>query len=90
MEILNLDDYLVDLSTKDAIDAHTYNKESDDEGNIGVLSLGPGSRFSPTRKEMLMLKLDVGVCAVVAKSFPLFPLQHSTRIYCGLELNVVL
>jgi hypothetical protein len=54
MEILNLDDYLVDLSTKDAIDAHTYNKESDDEGNIGVLSLGPGSRFSPTRKEMLM------------------------------------
>lgn len=90
MEILNLDDYLVDLSTKDVIDVHTYNKESDDEGNIGVLSLGPGSRFSPTRKEMLMLKLDVGVCAVVAKSFPLFPSQHSTRIHCGLELNVVL
>jgi hypothetical protein len=33
MERLNLDDYLVYLSTKDIIDAHTYDKEPDDEGN---------------------------------------------------------
>jgi hypothetical protein len=33
MERLNLDNYLVYLSTKDTIDAHTDDKEPDDEGN---------------------------------------------------------
>jgi hypothetical protein len=33
MERLNLDNYLVYLSTKDTIDAHTDDKEPDGEGN---------------------------------------------------------